>query len=230
MESLEDYVKKDYMHIHEEWVRKNTPHYYETGVLYYPITNGFGTQTGGNPNKHLRIEHATYIKGGKRFIHLIEMNPPKGQTPSAYGSEDETIYKQLKRVDESILPVGNVIPHDNSRIFFTYNGIDYSIYQAYWRNYGDERLGGRITIRKVGININGVKFPMPKELSEEYFELYSVIGKSEWNLKHVKSADKLGREDYDIKFKVSVREFKKFVFQNPNVKFITDYPLEKDLY
>ena len=59
---------------------------------------------------------------------------------------------------------------------------------------------------------------LPSHRKLACYEFYNIIGGS-WTLKHVKSYDSIGRENYDIKFKVSVRQFKEYVFGDPNIKF-----------
>lgn len=47
--TLEDYVLEHKPSLYEEYKRTTTPHYYEGGgVLYHPITNGYGCGSEGS--------------------------------------------------------------------------------------------------------------------------------------------------------------------------------------
>jgi hypothetical protein len=206
MELLE-YISKNYPETIEEHKRLTTPFYYEPGVLYHPITSGFGTHNRGG-NKPLEIIAGTYYRDGDIEVHLKSLK----ESDTKYGVLLSEAHLKIKRIDESIAPVGRKIPNDRNRIYMNVNGIDWNITQMFWRNYGNQRLGGRVWITQD----TGTKQYVGNRCP--YYELYFVIGKGVWNLRHIHSYDSVGRENYDIKFGISVREFKQRVFGDPNIK------------
>jgi hypothetical protein len=200
--TLEQYINEFHPRIADEYKRYSTPFYYEPDALYHPITNGFGCGTEGS-NKRLKIVNASYLKNGERHIKTVNVDDPS----QMYSTEGSTIHTKLKRIDESIAPVGKVIPNDKRFIYILHNGIEYTILQAYWRNHKDNRLCGRIWVSKTADEENKKR---------PYFEFYSYFG-STWALKHVYGYDQYD-EKYTIKFEVSVRQFKQIVFGSPDVK------------
>ena len=188
---LIDFIKINYPEIVEVYRRKTTPFYYETGVLYHPMRSGFGCI--GGSKKPLKIIKATYTKDIV-YLHLVD---DKGDKYSVTLDEAPT---SIKRLDDSIAPLGNIIPDTKEIIYLTHNNIDYKITQMYFRNYGDNRLNARVWVRRsCDKEING---------KQPFFELYSVIGKGKLNLCHTKSYDSIGRDNSDYKFNISVRQFK----------------------
>ncbi len=123
----------------------------------------------------------------------------------------------MKRVDESVMPIGRHIPNSRKCIHMIRGGVEFTIWQAYWRSYDTKTLGGRVTVTRsdgrVSSTLGGDR--------KEYHQLYSHFG-SVWHLQHTKSWDSVARENYDIKKNVSVREFKEIVFGDPNVKIKCD--------
>ena len=205
--TLEQYIKKDYPSINEEYIRLTTPFYYEPNVIYHPITNGFGCGREGS-KKEVVIINADYLANGERYISIQEVKD-KSHNYSATGS---IIHKQLKRVDESVKPIGIEIPNSKRIMYVSHNNVIYEVIQAYWREWEKKTLGGRITVWVWDEHDNNEIIR-----KKPYWELYSYFG-SKWHMKHVKSYDSLMREDYDIKFNISVREFKKYVFGDSDVK------------
>ncbi len=206
---LEDYVKENYPHVIEEFKRRTTPFYYEPGVLYHPITNGLGCGAGGS-REPMMIVYADYLESGESFITL------QSQLDSTrkFGIANSEIHTKIKRLDESIQPVGMTIPSGKRLRYMTVNGVRFEIDQAYWRNYSDKTLGGRVTVRSGDARIDKDNYG---RRHGAYYQLYSHYG-SKWTLKNVKSHDSTGREVYEMKHNVSVREFKTMVFGDPNIK------------
>jgi len=133
-----------------------------------------------------------------------------GHPEDSYGVSMSEAYLKLKReVEEE--PKGIPIPNNKSDFNIVVNNKHYRIHQAYWRNYDTKRLGGRLWIH--------CDEDLPSNRHQPYYELYCYFG-SKWHLKHVHSYDSVYREQYDIKFNISVREFKQTVFGDPNIKFI----------
>jgi len=208
IETLEQYIQKHRPNILDEYKRATTPFYYEPGVIYHPITNGFGCGPQGS-NEHFVIKDGTYLKGGEIFLSLQSLDKADHRC-SVLLSE---AHLKIKRVDESVAPIGTPIPNDKEIKYMEIDGKNYTITQLTWRHHSDKTLGGKIWVRCD-------QYPTTKVYGQEraaYYELYSNFG-STWNLKHVKSYDEVAREQYDIKFNVSMREFKRIVFGDPNIK------------
>ncbi len=208
METISQYVAKAHPHILEEFKRKNTPFYYEPGVVYHPITNGFGCGSEGSKERFI-IKNGTYLKNGDISLHLQSLDKDDHRC-GAYLSEAHT---KIARADESIAPIGTPIPNDRETKYMTIDGKNYTITQLTWRNYQDKTLCGRVWV-------NCDQFPTSNvygQDSKSYYELYCHFG-SKWNLKHVKSFDSVGRENYDMKMGISMREFKQIVFGDANIK------------
>lgn len=197
MENLEKYILLSYPHIIQEYNRKTTSNYYEAGVLYHPITSGFGCTSEGS-NEPFEIENGVYLKSGDIQLTLVS----KINKYHRCGVLLSEAHKKIKRIDESVLPIGNPIPNSKKVLYIK----DFRIHQHYFTNHN--KLGGRIIIHKDGF--------------KGYWELYSYIGNSSFSLKHVHSYDSVNREQYTIKHNVSVREFKQTVFGDSNIKFKCD--------
>lgn len=207
-QSVAQYVVKNYPEILEEFRRLTTPFYYEPDIVYNPITSGFGCGPGGSKERFI-IKNGTYLKNGDISLHLQSLDK-EGHNCGTYLSE---AHKKIAREDESVAPIGKLIPNDRTVKYMTIDGRDYTITQLMWRNYKDQTLCGRIFV-----NCN--QFPTSRVYGREqqsYYELYCHFG-SKWNMKHVTSYDSTGRENYDIKFNISIREFKRIVFGNANIK------------
>lgn len=202
---LAEYFKTFHKKAYDEFVRFTTPNYYEPNIHYQLIDSIRGLT--------YEIVSGTYMRDGD--IHMTLRNV-KNHTHKISIHKSEA-HLALKKVDESQLGVGLSIPNDKSNIYMIIDGVEYSIWQAYWRNYNDKTLGGRVIIRRTSDK------PVKTNYGEKqpYFELYSHFG-SKWHLKHVYSYDNVNREQYDVKFNISVREFKEKVFGNPNVKLKCD--------
>lgn len=209
METLQTYIEKNHPEVIAEHRRATTPFYYETGVLYHPITNGFGCGVGGS-DEELIIVDADYMKSGSVNLRIQSLKKPENK----YSVTLSHAHTKIARVDESIAPIGNIIPNSKQHIYITVDGKDYSIYQSYGRHYETKVKTGRIIIR--------CEQDTPSRACgrdyQPYYELYSHFG-SNWTLKHVTSYDSVAREQYTIKHNISVREFKQKVFGNPDIKF-----------
>ena len=208
METLSQYISENYPGIISEFKRATTPFYYEPDVIYHPITGGFGCGPQGSKERFV-IKNGTYLKNGDISLHLQSLDNEDRKC----GVNLNEAHKKLVRSDESIAPIGKQIPNDREVKYMTIDGKNYTITQLKWRYYKDNTLCGKIWV-------NCDKFPVSTVYGTErssYYELYSNFD-STWNLKHVKSFDSVGRENYDIKFNVSVREFKQIVFGDANIK------------
>ncbi len=202
---LFEYINLYHNKTYQEFVRFTTPNYYEPNIQYQLIDD---------PRRlTYEIVSGTYMRDGDIQMTLRNV---KNHTQKISVTKSEA-HLALKKVDETQLGVGLSIPNDKTNIYMIIDGVEYNIWQAYWRNHNDKTLGGRVIIRRTSdtpVKTNyGYKQP--------YFELYSHFG-SKWHLKHVYSYDSVNRELYDIKFNISVREFKEKVFGNPNVKLKCD--------
>lgn len=205
---LDKYIQDNYPHIIAEHKRATTPFYYEAGVEYHPITNGFGCDSGGSDERFI-IKDGTYLKNGDVQMTLESLDK-KDHRCIVRLSEAHT---KIARVDESVQPKGNPIPSNKRVKYMTVNGMNFTITQFSWRGYKDNKLCGRIWI-------HCDQYPKSRVWGEDkssWYELYNYLGNG-WNLKHVKSYDSVGREKYDIKFNVSMREFKRIIFGNQDIK------------
>ncbi len=212
METLLEYIEKTSPHIIDEYKRKTTPFYYEPDVIYHPITNGYGCGSQGS-NERFVIKSGSYSKDGEIQVTMQSLDKPDHR-----GIMSMSIaHKQFKRVDETKQPIGKHIPNNKSHLYINVNGKDYVINQNYFRFHQDKRLAGRVII----ICLHSTPTRVYGEDKLPHYELYSNFG-STWNMKHVTGYDSVGREIYDIKFKVSVREFKEKVFGDPNIKIKCD--------
>lgn len=204
--NLETYIKEKYPEKVEEYIRYITPFYYEPGVVYRTLVNGFGEGRPGS--KQFMIKNGSYFDN-EIHITLVEVNNPADPN-HRYGVSLSEAHLKLKR-DVEETPKGLLIPNNKSDFIIKHNNKTYRIHQSYWRDYSSKRLGGKIWIH--------CDEDLPINRHQPYYELYSYFG-SKWNLKHVYSYDTTHREQYNIKFGISVRDFKQEVFGNSNIKFI----------
>lgn len=209
MNELLEYIENNYPEIIEEHKRATTPFYYETGVEYHPISSGFGCGQGGSSEKFV-IVNGDYIKGELKYCYMRSLYSPDRN----YVLTMEDAHKQMKRVDESVAPLGNVIPDTNRFICLRHNGCNYTITQGWWRDYNSGTLRGRIIVH----------CEEDKEYyrRKPYHELYIAADGKHFCLKHVHSYDSGGREQYNFTKKISVREFKELIFGDPKFKLIND--------
>lgn len=215
METLIEYIKSDYPEIIEEHKRKTTPFYYEPNVFYHPITNGMGCGSEGS-NEPFEIINGTYHRNGE--IHMSLQSATKSEHKICVSLSEA--YKKLKRIDDLGVNENKVhgltIPNSNQQIYMNNDGKDYSITQLYWRDYYSNKLGGRVIVTclqdKPSIVYGSEKMP--------YYKLYSVNGDGDgcWNLEYVHSYDSIGREQYDMMYSITVKQFKSIVFGSHDVK------------
>lgn len=199
--TLEDYIRIYHSTINDEYFRFITPFYYEPGVLYHPITNGYNCGIEGS-NVPFKIIKADYLSNGDCHITLENDKGDK------FGANKLDIHKKFKRIDETIAPIGNIIPNSKRFIYIMHNNERYIIHQSYSRHYSNNRLGASIIVTKDD-----------EKKNTPYFHLYSHIGDSKFSCKTVKSYDNIGRENYDFYRNITVREFKKLIFGDSNIKF-----------
>lgn len=200
---LIDYIKEKYPDKIAEYHRYITPYYYEPGVVYRTLTMGFGEYRPGI--QKFMIKHGSYSDNDIQ-ITLFEVGNPDHLCCVSLSEA----YLKLKR-DVEEAPKQLLIPNSKSDFTITHGDKHYSIHQGYWRDYSSKRLGGRIWIY--------CDEDLPSNGHKPYYELYSYF-ESKWNFKHVHSYDTVRREIYDIKFGISVRDFKKEVFGDADVKFV----------
>ena len=195
MISFEDFIKTHYPDTLEEYKRLTTPNYWECGILYYPMTSGCSGI--GKMYRTMKLVNATVFKNDKHF----NFDYTDG-TGAAQIKESEAHFK-LMRVDENVEYKDNII-NDGTISYITINNIEYKIRQYYFRNYSTNRIAFRCFVSS--------------DQLENSYEYYNLIGKGESILKTNKPQRHLTREEYNIQFKVSVRQFKQIVFGNPNIK------------
>lgn len=205
MDGLINYIDEYYPNIKQEYIRKITPFYYEYGVNYRWI----------GEKSIYKLINGTYLRNGDIILHLKNINDDidRFNTSSIKLSE---AYKFIERVDDEFIIKGSKIPNTKKFIYMNVDGRDYNINQEYYRDYNNGVLNGRVIITCEQDKANNKKCYN----IDPYYELYSVIGKSEWNLKHMYLYD--GRENYDTMFNISVKEFKSYVFGRYDIKFKCD--------
>lgn len=202
MMTFEEYMfhnyNKDYESYKKEKLRLETPFYYETGVWYYDRNGSL-----------VEIIDADYLLDGRVFYNCREIN---GKFNSGY--QNNNIYKELRRKETDIKPLGNLIPNTR-RFIYVINkyGELFEIMQHYGRNYNKPH---EITL---SLSINSSSFPLLKYKNNTdkrvNYNLYSNFG----NTMHLKET--FGRDrsyDYRIIKDISVRKFKEIVFKDPNIK------------
>jgi hypothetical protein len=203
MDALIEYIKENNPAILEEYKRFSTPFYYETGVEYHPITNGFGCGPEGS-NERFVIINGDYRSNGA--VHL-SMQAVKDKTRKVSVLLHEA-HKKMKRVDDSVAPVGRPIPASHDTIYMTVNGVEYTIWQAYWNN-GKQPMGRII-----------IKYGEPQYKNRNpYYEVYSYVDKGKWSIKHVTGYDSVGREHYTITHNLTLKDVKNSIFGNPEIEF-----------
>ena len=204
METFEEYVRINYSNIIDEYYRYSTPFYYEMGVEYEFI----------NQEVYYKdiflIENGRYSINGKlQSIRLYCKSKP--DLKISYNIKD--IPLKIKRVDETIKPIGNLIPQDKQFFHLKFNDTTFTIFQTYSRDYSSNYLTGRVIVKSDKMKrVNGY---------DEYFELYNYINKG-WSLKHVFDFDSIGRENYKLTHNITVRNFKEIVFGDANIKLKND--------
>lgn len=206
---IQKYFEENYPKAVAEFVRFTTPSYYEPNILYHPITNGMGCGFEGS-NEPFKIINATYLKSGE--MHIMLQSTWKSDHKIIINKSE--IHTKLKKIDETVESKGVLIPNDKRVTYMTIDGVQYQIWQAYWRNHDKKTLGGRVTIRRSSVDHMSDSYGRQRH---PYFELYSHFG-STWNLKDVHSHDSIGQEQYTFKRDVTVRQFKELVFGNADVK------------
>lgn len=219
MKNLIDFLESEHSDIMEEFKRQATANYWQAGVAYNPITGGFGTARASN--KRMIIKHARVSKG-KCFLHLEDERPTKGH--NGYEVDIAEAHKKLKRADENKDTIYEFnMPNLGDTRYLTVNDVEYVVRLITWREYKTERLCCRIWINeKNPTQIYNTGFTT----YSPYYEIYSHFG-SKLNLKHVKSWDSVGRENYDIKLGISMRDIKSRIFGDPNVKVPPIVPTEE---
>lgn len=195
MIQLNDFLLEHYPEALEVYKRLTTPNYFECGVEYYPQQSGCGGS--GKNYKKLLFKNATIFKHTKHF-HLIDIKEPQN---SYTITEQEAPFK-LKRVNEDVEYKNNIID-DGIQKYITVNGVEYSIYQMYYRDYFNKRLKMRLWIKIVG-NDNIL------------WEYYNMIGKQSVLQYFPNIKDNL--QQYTLEFNIPVRKMKEIVFGNPNIK------------
>lgn len=197
--NLESYISEKYPKLVEEYKRVTTPFYYEPNVHYNPITAGFGCGSDGSTKK-LEIINADYLISGEKHIMLRNVNAHDER----YCTSSSEIHLKLKRVDETIPPFGLEIPNSKKVIYVNAKGTTFKVWQSYTRDYYTKKLQFRILVND--INAEKINGRLP------YMEFYSG------NLNDVYSFDTIQREISKFHRGISVREFKKIVFGDSNIK------------
>lgn len=201
--TLEDFVKKHDSNLFEAYKRLNTPNYYECGVLYTAINGG----------KELLFENCTVYKD-KVFLHFKNI-----KTGEKYGGDMIDVHFKMKRIDENV-KYNKCLINDKSVKYVDINDNHFDITCHKWRNYTDKELGGRLWVYS------------SKE-PNMFWELYSHFG-SKKHLKTVTNNNRKpnDREVYNIKYDISMRDFKKLVFGDPNVKItnVYDFPIMLNIW
>ncbi len=204
---LQSYLDKYHPDISAEFIRASTPFYYEPGVRYHPIRSGMGCGSGGSSEPFV-IKDADYIKDGSMHVNLY--NPDKPEHRIILTSDE--LSSAIKRIDDTIAPVGKSIKNSRRRLYMSVDGIDYDITQMYFRNYDDKKLSCRIWVSRscdspVKTNFN---------IHQPYFELVGT--RKSLTMIKIFNWDSISRSQETYKHNVTVREFKQTVFGNPNIK------------
>lgn len=211
--SLEDYVLKHKPSLYEEYKRATTPHYYEGGgVLYHPITNGYGCGSEGS-NEPYYIEKVSLIDGGKDYnvtLRSVIDNSHAG------GCKFSELPKSFARIDETEKPIGIKIPYDKQYLHLTINGIEYNVF--WWLQHEKETSWNEKAKWRGQVVVSSNSFPIINK-HRTYYKLYITCYGDEFFLQHTYSYDSVGREQYNMYRDISVREFKRIVFGDANVKF-----------
>lgn len=142
METLHNYIEKNYPRIIAEHTRATTPFYYEPSVIYHPISNGMGCGREGS-NERFVIRNGTYAKNGEIQMSLISLDKPEHKCSIQLSKA----HLSIARVDESIAPIGKTIPNNRETKYMHINGRDYAVTQLHWRNYQDKTICGKIWVR-----------------------------------------------------------------------------------
>lgn len=198
---IKEFIAEKHPDLIDEFHRYTTPNYYETGVLYYPITNGFGTSAGGNKHKHLKITGWNASKGDLSMT-LQDIKEGNKYSVSIYEA-----YHKLVRVNPNEVAKYNVNVVSGMR-YLEHKGEEYTVNIMKWVDYHSKRLNCKVWIRR----LSDIPVRVYGEDRKPYYELYSVIGKGSFSLKHVHSYDSVAREQYTMKHNISVKEAKKIIF------------------
>ncbi len=215
---LKDFLIDKHPSIMDEYRRYTTPNYYENGVLYYPVDGGFGNLN-GSKNQRLKLISSSISKNN------IEMTFEDIKSKTKYCCFITEAYKKLARVDENSPCKYNVNITSGTR-YLIHNGSEYTIQLMYWLNHEGKRHDSKIWIRRLN---DPVQFMYGRNY-EPFYELYSVIGKSSFSLKHVRSYDTVARENYDFYANLTIRRAKEIIFGTSDVKIpaLPDASIFKD--
>lgn len=211
--TLEDYVLEHKPSLYEEYKRATTPHYYEGGgVLYHPITNGYGCGSEGSSEPYY-IEKVSLIDGGKDYnvtLRSVIDNSHAG------GCKFSELPKSFARIDETEKPIGIKVPYDKQYLHLTINGIEYNVF--WWLQHEKETSWNEKAKWRGQVGVSSDSFPVING-HRTYYKLYITCYGDEFFLQHTYSYDSVGREQYNMYRGISVREFKEKVFGDANVKF-----------
>lgn len=196
---INEFLLKNYPDKLEEFKRANTLNYYEAGKKY-KFNKAHGRTV---------ILNDCELHEDMLALSLTDINDG-----SKYSVDIEEAFSTLTKVDDDGIYNFNM-PVKNGSRYFEVNGIRYSIHIMRWHGYNSKKLESKVWIRNL---TNPWTKKMYGRDYTAYFELYSLLGDGKWNYKHVHSYDDLAREQYDIKFNVSVRKAKELIFGDANVK------------
>lgn len=93
--NLDEWIELHYPKIKAAYLRDTTPDYYTEGVLYHPITSGFGCGSEGSDEPLLITKIAPYKEGGDIFV-TFESQRNKG---NRYSSKQSELYRKVKRLE-----------------------------------------------------------------------------------------------------------------------------------
>lgn len=211
--TLEDYVLEHKPSLYEEYKRAITPHYYEGGgVLYHPITNGYGCDSKGS-NEPYYIEKVSIIDGGKDYDLTLRSAIDNNH---AGGCKFSELPRSFVRIDETEKPIGIKVPYDKTRLHLNINDIEYNIF--WWLEYEKKSSWNKNAKWKGLVVVSSDSFLVING-HRTYYKLYITCNGDEFFLQHTYSYDAAGREQYNMYRGISVREFKRIVFGDANVKF-----------